>query len=296
MTVPCPLNRCCAPPPCPGDFCIHIVDGCGADLAGVSISVVVAAVVVASGTTDGTGRFCFDPSTWIGQTATITISSTAPSPDECYTETATDFTRTEVLACNTTRRYSRLQQLGGDGFPLCVCCETCGGVLIPKRLYIDDPHAWEVNEQQTLSTGTTCVCTVTESTEGVHPWILNWTSLYPSVGHQPAWIASNGFVSYILKCTGTTFSLTKAWTTCACEGYYTLVDFGSGVFLCSTSPWLCTTGAEDTVEADSFTCDPFSAVFTFPAQTVYCRRYEFGVLVEEISCTRPGMTVTVYAP
>jgi hypothetical protein len=230
---------------------------------------------VATGTTDADGRFCFDPTGYIGETGTITVTGYT-APDGC---SATYTPLVAVLACNKYHGAIVFTAAGSQ------CCEACDGgyfcapdglgytITNARKANVVDGYgncsvvwsdaAWtDASDPTNWRTATGLEWQCTDSTI-IARWRLPIIRCSPVFPSPDACVAGSSYpYTYAGKVINGTF-----YPTTSAVGTY---------------PW---------IDADSFTCDPFSAVFT----AVWYDRYRNILTGATVDCGPKTSTLTIYA-
>lgn len=284
---------------CP-PFCVRATHPCdGLPIAGkpYEVKLYPSGTVIATGTTDENGEFCVDVDAYVGQQADVTISDLEVLPGFCYGFFGDSYSVRYTLECGRLRFWSFPMAYDGLGRSKCLCCAACGRVAIPRTLCLWDTcacirdfgvgwhyacgHAyifWNRDFQCTgppeesprmlvfddLPTGNDCG-------GGLYHWQAGGLRCPPPI--LP--LEQTCFTRYSMQCTGDTFKM------CKCPSVAGLSE------RCDPFPNTC-----QEVEASSFTCNPFTAIFEFPAMEWTC---EIGwpPCVEEYTVVMPASTVTV---
>jgi hypothetical protein len=266
-------------PPCPGLACVRVQAQCAGWLEGIAISVTVGATEIASGVTDANGEFCFDPSGYIGDLAVITASGYAPSSScTCWAIAPADLTRTVRLACNT--HYGTMWWIGQCSPHL--CCSACYVPIPLSREY--EVTNWDYGRV----VGPYGCTRAWQDASGVIPatpervrMLCSGGSIYASRTFYPFLACGPPGPSY----SGCFLSVPLHWV----PDHFTIngVDYPAPGFYLPTE-----VAANIYAEADSFTCCPFSAVFTF---TWSCTWLNTSTLATE-TCGPISSTVTLNEP
>lgn len=265
--------------------------------------------LIASGVTGDDGKFCFDPSDHVGESVLVKLTGLDPVPDECFEDADDESFWIVTLYCNTTYELYWRPLVEPPPGP-CVCCApSCGTTRIPRDLVavISPGRVERVTGGYGGSTCSQLDVTYNPFRFKYGGWTRNGA---PLVGGGIG--AGNPYNDH-MACDdeGLYFLLNRLWVNPFCNA--SPCWYPEGLVVAWSQSLLCfciyptqiqaVAPRWEKVRPTSVTCDPFVAVFEFPAYAM--RWYTLTPIPGAVGCRWdgtyvdseiPAQTVTVYKP